>query len=110
MVNSYPLYLDELEELLVFRCQQLMKHHDLIQGLTCFHWWPRAMDVYSRFTIELRQVFFAMKLFQSKKNVSFLFKRTIIINESHIRYLAIAIRLAINLNIFTEKFGLKPRP
>ena len=44
MVNSYPLYLDELEELLVFRCQQLMKHHDLIQGLTCFHWWPRAMD------------------------------------------------------------------
>ena len=67
MVNSYPLYLDELEELLVFRCQQLMKHHDLIQGLTCFHWWPRAMDVYSRFTIELRQVFFAMKLFQSKK-------------------------------------------
>ena len=42
MVNSYPLYLDELEELLVFRCQQLMKHHDLIQGLTCFHWWPRA--------------------------------------------------------------------
>jgi hypothetical protein len=70
MVNSYPLYLDELEELLVFRCQQLMKHHDLIQGLTCFHWWPRAMDVYSRFTIELRQVFFAMKLFQSEKRFS----------------------------------------
>ena len=110
MVNSYPLYLDELEELLVFRCQQLMKHHDLIQGLTCFHWWPRAMDVYSRFVGRIETSFFCYETISVKKNVSFLFKITIIINESHIRYLAIAIRLAINLNIFTEKFGLKPRP
>nr|WP_287286836.1 transposase [Okeania sp. SIO2B9] len=34
VANSSPLSLDELEELLVFRCQQLMKQHDLIQGLT----------------------------------------------------------------------------
>ena len=32
---------------------------------------------YSRFTIELRQVFLAMKVFQAK-NVSFLFKMTIL--------------------------------
>ncbi|NET11523.1 MAG: hypothetical protein F6K08_18630 [Okeania sp. SIO1H6] len=45
MANSSPLSLDELEELLVFRCQQLMKQHDLIQGLTCFHWWPQTRAV-----------------------------------------------------------------
>ena len=45
VANSSPLSLDELEELLVFRCQQLMKQHDLIQGLTCFHWWPQTRAV-----------------------------------------------------------------
>jgi len=32
-----------------------------------------AISIYSYFTIELRQVFLAMKLFYPKKNVSFLF-------------------------------------
>lgn len=32
VANSSPYCLDELEKLLVFRCQKLMKQHDLIQG------------------------------------------------------------------------------
>ena len=36
----------------------------------------RQSIIYSRFTIELRQVFLAMKVFQAK-NISFLFKITI---------------------------------
>jgi hypothetical protein len=42
VANSSPQSLDELEELLVYRCQQLMKQHDLIHGLTCYHWWPKT--------------------------------------------------------------------
>ena len=30
----------EVEDLLVFRCRQLLKQHNLISGLTCYHWWP----------------------------------------------------------------------
>lgn len=33
--------LNELEEVLFHRCQQLLKQRDLIQGLTCYHWWPK---------------------------------------------------------------------
>ncbi len=32
--------LSELEELLVFRCQRLLRQQDLVRGLTCYHWWP----------------------------------------------------------------------
>ncbi len=40
VANHSPHNLDELEELLVYRCQQLLEQHDLIRGLTCYHWWP----------------------------------------------------------------------
>ena len=40
IANHSPRSLDELEELLVVRCQKLLKQHDLIKGLTCYHWWP----------------------------------------------------------------------
>jgi len=33
--------LNELEEVLFQRCQALLKLKDLIQGITCFHWWPK---------------------------------------------------------------------
>lgn len=42
VANCSPQNLDELEELLVYRCQQLLGQQDLIRGLTCFHWWPRT--------------------------------------------------------------------
>lgn len=31
--------LDDLEEVLFYRCQSLFQQQDLIQGLTSFHWW-----------------------------------------------------------------------
>lgn len=31
--------LDELEEVLFHRCQQLLQQQDLVRGLTNFHWW-----------------------------------------------------------------------
>lgn len=34
--------LDELEEVLVQRCQMLLKQPEFIRSLTCFHWWPRV--------------------------------------------------------------------
>ena len=40
VANCSPSSLDELEELMVFRCQEIMKQHDLISGLTSYHWWP----------------------------------------------------------------------
>lgn len=43
MVNRHFDTLDELEEVMVNRCQALMKHADLIQGLTGFHWWLHAV-------------------------------------------------------------------
>ena len=33
---------DELEEVLVYRCCQLLKRPEFIQGLTCYHWWAEA--------------------------------------------------------------------
>ena len=33
--------LEQLEEVLVHRCQMLLKQPEFIRGLTCFHWWPR---------------------------------------------------------------------
>ncbi|MEH2276166.1 MAG: hypothetical protein V7K40_15600 [Nostoc sp.] len=44
VANSSPASSDELEELLVYRCQQMIKQHDLIQGLTCYYWWPKTRD------------------------------------------------------------------
>lgn len=34
--------LDQLEEVLIQRCQMLLKQPEFICGLTCFHWWPRV--------------------------------------------------------------------
>ena len=45
VANCSPQSLDELEELLVYRCQQLMKQHDLIQGLTNYQWWPKTRSI-----------------------------------------------------------------
>ena len=32
--------LDEVEEVVSLRCQQLLKQQELIRGLTFYHWWP----------------------------------------------------------------------
>jgi len=42
VANSSPTSLDELKALLIVRCQQLMKQHDFISDLTCYHWWPKT--------------------------------------------------------------------
>ena len=42
VANHSPKNLDELEDLLVYRCQQLLRQQDLIGGLTCFEWWPKT--------------------------------------------------------------------
>ena len=34
--------LDELEEVLMYRCHQLLKRPEFIQGLTRYHWWASA--------------------------------------------------------------------
>jgi hypothetical protein len=44
IANQSPENLDELEDLLVYRCQKLMKQPELIKGLTCYHWWPKTRD------------------------------------------------------------------
>jgi len=41
IVNRAFETLDKLEEVLVHRCQVLLKQQDLIRGLTYFYWWPR---------------------------------------------------------------------
>lgn len=40
VANSSPQSIEELEKLLLFRCQQLLQQQDFISGLTCYHWWP----------------------------------------------------------------------
>ncbi len=45
IANQSPDNLDELENLLIYRCQKLMKQQELIKGLTCYHWWPKTRDV-----------------------------------------------------------------
>lgn len=45
IANKTPKDLNELEQLLVYRCQKLMKEHQLIRGLTCYHWWPKTREV-----------------------------------------------------------------
>jgi transposase len=40
IANQSPRSLDELEDLLIVRCQKLLQQHDLVKGLTCYHWWP----------------------------------------------------------------------
>lgn len=44
IANRYFETLDELEEVLVKRCQVLMAQPRLIQGYTCFHWWPTIAE------------------------------------------------------------------
>ena len=34
--------LDEAEELVYQRCRRLLHQQQLIQGLTCYHWWPEV--------------------------------------------------------------------
>jgi hypothetical protein len=36
------LNLEELENLLIYRCHKIMEQHRLVQGLTCFHWWHKT--------------------------------------------------------------------
>jgi hypothetical protein len=45
VANNTPQDLNELEELLIYRCQKLMQQHELISGLTCYHWWPKTREV-----------------------------------------------------------------
>ena len=35
--------LDQLEEVLMYRCRQLLKRPEFIQGLTRYHWWAEAV-------------------------------------------------------------------
>ena len=44
IANRYFETLDELEEVLVTRCQVLMAQPRLIQDYTCFHWWPKIAE------------------------------------------------------------------
>lgn len=37
--------LEQLEDLLVYRCQRLMKERELIRGLTYYHWWPKTREL-----------------------------------------------------------------
>jgi hypothetical protein len=37
VANCSPQNLSELEDLLIYRCQQLLGQQDLIRRLTCFH-------------------------------------------------------------------------
>ncbi len=53
VANTSPSSLDELEALLVLRCQELMKQHDLISGLTCYHWWPKTRRLNYKCSSEL---------------------------------------------------------
>jgi transposase len=34
--------LDELEDILMHRCQQILRQQKFVQGLTQFHWWPHV--------------------------------------------------------------------
>lgn len=43
IINEFFETLDDLEQSLFERCRALLKQHDLIRGLTCFHWWPRTV-------------------------------------------------------------------
>ena len=40
VANESPQSIEDLEELLMFRCQKLLEQQDLVKGLTCYHWWP----------------------------------------------------------------------
>ena len=40
VANESPQSIEDLEELLMFRCRKLLEQQDLVKGLTCYHWWP----------------------------------------------------------------------
>ena len=42
IANRSFVNLDELEETVFQRCRTLLKQRQFIQGLTCFHWWPKV--------------------------------------------------------------------
>ncbi len=42
IANYSPENLEKLEHLLVDRCQKIMQQQEFVQGLTCFHWWPKT--------------------------------------------------------------------
>lgn len=45
IANNNPHNLKELEELLIFRCRQLLQQQELVSGLTCYHWWPMTRHI-----------------------------------------------------------------
>ena len=42
--NHSPENLDELEHLLVYRCQKIMEQQEFVRGLTSFHWWSQTRN------------------------------------------------------------------
>ena len=42
IANHSLLILDELENLLLYRCHKIMQQYRLVQELTCFHWWAKT--------------------------------------------------------------------
>ena len=42
--NHSPENLDELENLLIYRCQKIMEQQEFVRGLTYFHWWPQTRN------------------------------------------------------------------
>ena len=44
IANHSPENLDELENLLIYRCQKIMEQQEFVRGLTYFHWWPQTRN------------------------------------------------------------------
>jgi len=44
LANRVFTSLNELEEVQVERCRWLLAHPQIVQALTCFHWWPFLVD------------------------------------------------------------------
>lgn len=42
IANHTLLNLDELENMLIYRCHKIRQQHRLVQELTCFHWWAKT--------------------------------------------------------------------
>jgi hypothetical protein len=47
IANHSLLNLEELENLLIYRCHKIMQQHRLVQELTCFHWWAKTRGTQS---------------------------------------------------------------
>lgn len=42
LVNQAFDSIGEVEDLVEYRCRQLLQQQQLIQGLTFYHWWPEV--------------------------------------------------------------------